>query len=192
MTSNLSAEAASWRQELDAFLAERRAGVLPRHADLSPIQDAQRRVSGGLLKHFFEFLERKDPATQFPILYLHPLEERVFVFVTDEAGATAARDLMDLESPLAVCLLKEEWRTFLEDPSTDDDDEFTRHYQFWSVWHQNLPTTWEIPQDADGEYWVHEEGYALAERVGRGAQHLWRWDGEELTLVREGITSWVS
>lgn len=190
----LREEARQWRRQLIDFV-ERIRSPLPERAQLSPLQHEQRRVTGGVLLQFFEFIQDSANNEMYPQLADHPLEQRLFLMISDEAGMHAADELMDTDTPQAFCLLKEEWRAFLESPDTDDDEAFTHHYQFWSVWHQNIPQEWDTPQlddNSDDDYWVHEEGFALADRAGRGAQHLWRWDGENFDLVDEELSSWSS
>lgn len=190
--SPLTKEALAWRQELLSYLAPLQ-GPLPTKEDLNPLQDWQRRISGGVLLQFFDLLQKSAPEDLFPQLADLPLEQRVFLFITDESGYLAAQELMDLESTQAICVLKDHWRTFLEDFETNDDDEFIHHYQFWSVWHQEIPENWEVsPLTEGGEYWIHEEGFAVADGAGRGAQHLWRWTGTDLVLSEELMSSWTS
>lgn len=184
--------AAAWRKELLQFIVGRQSSRIPLE-DLSPLQDWQRRINGGVLIQFFDLLTKTATEEIYPQLLDHPLEERVFVFITDDPGFAAAEEIMDLESEQALCVLKEDWRTFLEHPDTNDDDDFIHHYQFWSVWHQEIPENWDVPPLDEGfEYWIHEEGFAVADGAGRGAQHLWRWDGEKLELAEELMSSWTS
>ncbi len=190
--SNLRTGSRRWRHELVKFVETRRTSN-PNEQPLSPLQDWHRRVTGGVLIQFFEFLEKKEAEKAYPQLEDHPLAKRLFLLISDAAGLQAAQDLVDATSDQVYCLLKEEWRAFLEDPDTDDDESFVHHYQFWSVWHQNVEPSWDIPElDPDIAYWVHEEGFALADGAGRGAQHLWRWDGTNLELVEETMTCWTS
>lgn len=181
-----------WRRELTEFVDGIRRPITELD-DLSPLQDWQRRITGGVLIQFFEFLEESADEELFPQLADHPLAERLFLCISDEAGLHAARELVDEKSEQVFCLLKEEWRAFLEAPDTADDEAFVHHYQFWSVWHQNVPETWDVPDlDPGFAYWIHEEGFALADQAGRGAQHLWQWDGEKMELADEMMTSWSS
>lgn len=189
--SLLREDALTWRESLVEYI-EPMQGPRPTLNDLNPVQDWQRRITGGVLVQFFDFLQKSDPVDFYPQLKELPLEERVFVCITDEAGYLAAEEIMDLNSLQAICVLKEDWRAFLEDFDTDDDDEFHQHYQFWSVWHQEIPENWDVEPLEKGEYWIHEEGFAVADGAGRGAQHLWRWDGQEMTLAEELMSSWTS
>ena len=190
--SNLRAGSRQWRGELVGFVEQWRDSN-PIDQPLSPLQDWQRRITGGVLIQFFEFLEEKKAEIAYPQLEDHPLPERLCLLISDAAGLQAAQDLVDTTSDQVFCLLKEEWRAFLEAPDTDDDESFVHHYQFWSVWHQNVEPSWDVPTlDPELAYWVHEEGFALADGAGRGAQHLWRWNGTDLELVEETMTSWAS
>ncbi|MFU8804444.1 MAG: hypothetical protein ACNA8W_11585 [Bradymonadaceae bacterium] len=189
--SPLFPDAARWREAIATF-KEQQAQTCDTEEELSPLQNWQRRITGGLIVQFFEFLEKSDLEELYPALKELPLHRRVFLLVTDEPGMIAARELMDMDSPQAIALLKEEWRALLESDDFDEDETYVHHYQCWSVWHQIIPTGWELPTDVGGEFWVHEEGFALAGEAGRGAQHLWVWDGREMTLSKETMTSWVS
>ncbi len=184
----LSPEAQVWLKELRQFTQQLRTQPLPTRDDLSPIANQQRRISGGQLIEFIKFVEAKAVDELSP--GQPPISERAFLFLTDQAGAAAAQELIDLDNPVALVLLKEEWLAWNEDESKNDDDDLFFHYELWSAWHQNLPQEWEFERNPKLEYWVHEEGFALADLLGRGAQHLWTWDGEKLQLVEETMTSW--
>lgn len=190
----LDDEARRWREELRAFLESRREGdPLPDSGQLDALRDEQRRVTGGSLIQFLQFIQEEQAFEAFPILEERPISERIFVFATDGTGVVAARDIIDFESDRAVVVTKEEWRAWTEDPECDSDEAFERHYECWSVWHQNLKAHWQGGEADDrDDLWVHEEGFALADRTGRGASHLWVWDGEQLQLREEEIDGWSS
>jgi hypothetical protein len=189
--SVLREDVLTWRRELLSFVDARR-GPIPARDVLSPRQDWQRRITGGVLKQFFELLEHSTPDELFPDLQSSPLQERLFLFITDHAGFHAGRELMNHDSEQALILLREEWRAFLE-RGPDPDEGFDLHYEFWSVWHQEIPHGWDLPDlPTTDEIWVHEEGFALADGAGRGAQHLWRFDGTTMHLESEAMTSWAS
>lgn len=182
----------AWRAEVVEFLDQHRRPI-PALDNLSPLQHWHRRVTGGVLRQFFQFLARDMPEDHFPILQENPFPERLFLFLTDLPGFHAAQGLIDTESDQALILLREEWMAFLEDFKTWDDEDYKLHYEFWAVWHRQVPKEWEgRDPSGPGELWVHEEGFALADGAGRGAQHLWRWDGETLHLEAEALTSWAS
>lgn len=187
-------DAIIWLKELRKFALEQRGDLqIPDGHDLDTLANWKRRVSGGVLLQFLDFVQSGDIFEHFePALEERPLHERVFLFITDIAGAVAGEELLQKDTDHVFYILNSEWRAWLSDPNKDHDDDFDKHYEFWSVWHQDLHSEWELDELEGAEYWVHEEGFALADGAGRGAQHLWKWDGEEMHKVEEAITSWSS
>ena len=187
-------DAILWLKELRQFALDQRSDVtIPDGHDLGALDNWKRRVSGGVLLQFLDFVQSGDVYEHFgPALEELPLHERVFLFITDVAGAVAGQELLQQDTHHAFCILKTEWSAWLSDPDTDHDEDFEVHYEFWSVWHQDIHSEWELDELEGAEYWVHEEGFALADKAGRGAQHLWKWDGEEMQKVQEAVTSWSS
>ncbi len=191
--AQLSDETIEWRDRLVEFLAKmREQSPRPRREDLSAREDEKRRVAGGALMQFLQFLQSEAAFEHFPVLEEMPIGERVFVFASDAPGVVAAEDIVDPESDRAVVATKHEWRAWLRAPDGDADADYAHHYEHWSVWHQNFEANWDLPDEPPGEFWVHEEGFALADRAGRGARHLWTWDGDELELFEQDVEQWTS
>lgn len=183
----------AWRERVLAHALARRPKVpAPDGHMLAALPYQQRRVSGGTLLQFLEFARSERAFELYPVLQKDPLTERVFVFVTDTPGAVAFRELADPDDPMALLLHTPEWRAFLDDPDEHHDDELALHWECWSAWHQNIDPQWLVPEGEWAQLWVHEEGYALADRCGRGSRNLWSWDGAELTLVQQDVEKWVS
>lgn len=181
-----------WRQRLLEHVERTRTiEPLPDGHMLGPLHDWQRRITGGSLLEFFEWVTSEEAFERYPILEKDPITERIFVCVTDMPGAVAFREIVDQDNELVACALREEWRAFLEDPSQPHDDELELHYEFWSAWHRRLDTRWELPEDSYHQLWVHEEGFAVADGAGRGSQHVWHWDGQAFELIAQDITRWV-
>lgn len=188
-------DARAWHDALTRFISPLRAaqGPLPDGHMLAPLAYQQRRISGGSLLHFLKMIDAHDAPDNLPILRAQPLERRVFVCIADLPSAVAAYELIDRASTQAIVVLQHEWRAWLDDPAHDHDDAFAHHYELWSAWHQQIDPLWELPSvPANAQLWVHEEGHALADRHGRGAQHVWAWDGHQLSLVARAVTSWES
>ncbi len=186
-------DAILWLQALRQFALERRGDlVIPNGHTLDPLDNWQRRVTGGVLLQFLDFLQSGAAHEHFEVaLEKFPLYERVLLFITDLPGAVAGQELLQQDTDHAFCILKDEWSAWLSQEDTDHDEPYFNHYEFWSVWHQDIHSEWELDELEGAEYWVHEEGFALAPKAGRGAQHLWKWDGEEMHKVQEAITSWT-
>ena len=185
----------AWRARLKAFVAAHRTEVLlPDGHMLDGLHDWQRRITGGALLQFLEWAASDEAHARYPDLGKNPITERVFVCITDLSGAVAYREIIDEAHDHAIRVDREEWAAFLEDPAQHHDDDFVCHWEFWSVWHRELDTRWEIEgiESIDPEtLWVHEEGFALLDGAGRGSRHLWRWDGEAMHLVAQDVTKWI-
>ncbi len=183
----------AWYTDLETYIrTEHERPPLPDGHMLDALGTWQRRITGGALLSFLEWATSEEAFERYPLLAKDPLTERIFVCITDLIGAVAYHEIVDRHSDKTICVLKDEWRAFLEEPSLDHDDTFTCHYEFWSVWHQEVDATWEIPEEARGQQlWVHEEGFAVADESGRGSQHLWGWDGDEMNLLTQDVTKWV-
>ncbi|MFB6371920.1 MAG: hypothetical protein ABEN55_02110 [Bradymonadaceae bacterium] len=193
MPTEFSDETLQWRDNLRAFLEDfRESSPLSTGADFEAFDDEKRRVTGGALMQFLRFIQEDTLFEHFPILEKSPIDERVFVFATDAPGVVAAHDIIDADSERALVVTKHEWRAFVDAPATDDDPTYEHHYQYWSVWHRDFQADWNLPDEEPGEFWVHEEGFALADRAGRGSRHLWTWDGGELELFEQDVDTWTS
>ncbi|MGM0557328.1 MAG: hypothetical protein ACQEVA_13170 [Myxococcota bacterium] len=192
MSTSLEASIA-WLEQLRDFAQEERGDLkIPDGHMLAPLLTWQRKVTGGVLLQFLEFIQTEAPYEHFQNLEDRPIHERGMLFITDLPGAVAGYEIIQPDSDRALTILRDEWRAYLADPSNDEDTDYDRHYEFWSVWHQDIHSEWELDALDEGEYWIHEEGFALADQAGRGAQHLWAWDGDEMYKVQESLTSWVS
>jgi hypothetical protein len=190
MSADTPDPARRWRIRLASWLP---ALNLPDGHSLSPLAYQQRRISGGSLLHFLKLIDSYDAIEKLPILAAYPVEQRTFVFITDVPGAVAASEIIDASNPRALIVLKDLWRAWLDDPTMPHDDDFSLHYELWSAWHQHIDPQWELPSVPDSmQLWVHEEGFALADLHGRGAQHVWAWDGHTLHLIQRAVTSWDS
>lgn len=195
MTENKSSQgvdsADAWYASLSAYIERHQTDepALDGHM-LSARKSWQRRVSGGSLLAFLEFVSER-AHDLYPKLGQNPVTERVFVFITDKPGAVAARELIDENSNRAIWVDQHLWRSWLEDPTTDHDDTFQWHYEFWSVWHRNVEEGWTFERQGTKQLWVHEEGFALDDGLGSGSQHVWDWDGAQMILREQDVTRWV-
>ena len=190
---NLTSESLSWLNDLQSFVHDFRQ----RHPvgdldELSEIEDEQRRISGGALIELFEFVQSPDVYDLFPKLEDQPLDRRAFVLACDRPGAAASRDVLDWESDQAIVVLEREWRAWVEAPHCDSDDAFDHHWEVWTTWHQQTEESWDLPSRDGEDFWVHEEGFAVADRAGRGSKHLWRWEDGSFSLEEQSIDEWVS
>lgn len=186
------ADPRAWYEALTAFVEQEcaRPPLLDGHM-LGPLEDWQRRITGGSLIEFLEWVTSEEAFARYKVLQRDPITERIFLCVTDRAGAVAFNEIVDRRSDQALFLYKDEWRAYLDDPANDHDDAFACHYEFWSAWHRQLDPRWELPEGSYHQLWVHEEGFVVGEEAGRGSQHVWDWDGERMNLIVQDINRWV-
>lgn len=189
-------ELTEWIRDLEEVARKRRAqrDPLPDGHMLSgqPLLYWQRRITGGTLIRFLQFIMTRDAFDMYPNLTQNPLEKRLFLFLTDLPGAVAFQEIVDTSHGQTMWLDRYDWKALLETPGFWPDDDFELHYESWSVWHQNIDPHWPAPEGTFHELWVHEEGHAVGDQEGRGAQHLWDWTGTEMVLLTRDITSWTS
>jgi hypothetical protein len=92
-----------------------------------------------------------------------------------------------------VYLHKDPFTSWIE---AHPDPEFKWHVHFWSYFCDFQAGSCENKAKyelADNETLVlHKVGSMCGPLFGRGCGHLWKWDGDELTLLEEGYDQWVS
>lgn len=181
-----------WQEALRAHIASQPvAPLLPDGHMLHALQTWQRRITGGSLLEFLEWVASDDAKERYPALVASPASQRVLVFVSDVPGLVAFREIVDHRSPHVIGLLKAQWRAFLDDTTQDHDEALHHHYEVWSVWHRDIDPHWDMEGKRHDQLWVHEEGFAIADEAGRGSQNLWNWNGQEMQLVKQDMSKWV-
>jgi len=83
----------------------------------------------------------------------------------------ASFDLEDPEFNVHVVL-----RSFFESPSAAQATELARTY----------------PLQANETYLFHYDETIMGPLFARGGRHLWKWDGQQMSLLCEGFESFVS
>ena len=122
-------------------------------------------------------------------------EDPYIVFTSTEPGLVAAREILEDTEPGSVLFLRP--KEFEDWVKIQPDAEYRWHVHYWSYFR-----TEEAEADAalgeayplkKGErFWIHCEGTMCGELFGRGADHLWLWNGSTPVLLEEGINMWVS
>jgi hypothetical protein len=126
---------------------------------------------------------------------LHNLQKladynRLLVFTSTEPGLVAARRILHGQSPPCCCLSPEEYRQWMQ---FHPDINFQFHAHLWShfVEHPGI-TNCRFSISANEDYWLHTEGMVYGPKFGRGADHLWKWDGEKPVLLQRNYAQWTS
>lgn len=119
-----------------------------------------------------------------------PDYNRHLVFTSTEAGLVAAARILPGQSPVFCCLSPEEYRQWLQ---FHPDINFRYHVHLWShfVEHPDI-TSCRFSIRPNEQYWLHTEGMVYGPKFGRGADHLWKWDGEKPVLLQKNYARWTS
>lgn len=114
------------------------------------------------------------------------------VFTSDLPGMVAAHQILGDDQDAVMWLGLDEFTSWIE----SNNDEFVYHIHFAS--HFVNPPVSELvvkakeqyPIDGGADYWQHREQTMWAPLAGRGADHLWKWDGSEPELLEEAFATW--
>jgi hypothetical protein len=186
-----------WAKQLQDYIAVCRAAFpLPNREDLTPIEEWQCRIVGGsLLSWLREHVPRilQERAVLSKLLALDP--EPFVVFTSNLPGLVAAREIIGQDQEAIGYLLEDEYAS---PPLLAADNGFRSHIHVWSYFPQMVGADFESAARTkhaiakECTFWEHDEGTMWATNAGRGAAHLWQWDGEKPELLEEAFTSWIA
>lgn len=188
------------RETYESLLREhlrrcRQLRPIPPVESLSALEKAQYKIIGG---HLIQWLRDWGPR----LLHERATLERIFgrevtqpliCFHTSVPGLVAAYQILGEEHPRVVYGLRED---FAEFPVADK--EYWYHVELFSYFRPasaeelGNAVVAKYPLRPNEEYWIHCEGTMLGDLFGRGCDHLWKWDGSQMTLLEEGFTCWIS
>lgn len=186
-----------WQAALQEHAAqEYQTRPLPPRAELSALEEKQCRILGGTLiswlqEHSHPLLTEREVLKQT----LGVESDPVIVVISDKPGLTAAREILE-GAPFPIFYLPQaSFDAFLE---KHPDETFCWHVVFTSYFHQDAEADVKEKMDAlaqpqpGEEVWLHRESSLLAPLFERACDHLWKWNGEEFSLVEEAFSSWIS
>lgn len=185
-----------WTARLREHTAECRAAApLPDREALTDAQEWQCRIVGGTL---LAWLRQHGPLLLQERAVMHKMlgidRDPVVVFTSTVPGLVAAREIVGPDHERVVYLLEDEYAAL---PPSLADPEYKRHAQFWSFFRPEVEPGFAAearakhPIPATCSYWQHSEGTMWAVNAGRGADHLWRWDGHKPELLEEAMAQRV-
>ena len=73
------------------------------------------------------------------------------------------------------------------------DKDFRLHIHLWSHVvepHHGYNNMYSL--NINEQYWLHTEGMLCGHKFGRGAEHLWKWDGKKAALLKKNNSQWAS
>lgn len=194
----MQAAGQEWISELRSHVDKLRDHhPLPDRQSLDPVEEWQCRIIGGALLNWLReigpnFLQERQ--VMCGLLGIEP--DPLVVFTSTAPGLIAATQIITSEIESVVFLKDEEFATWSRQHS---DNEYRWHVHFWSYFAPRPNQEFlaqcqeQYPLDDETEtYWQHVEGTMWGQQAGRGADHLWKWDGKEPLLLEEAFSHWVS
>ncbi|NLB54396.1 MAG: hypothetical protein GX811_01270 [Lentisphaerae bacterium] len=188
-------EGQNWFNDLREFITDcRKKKPINDWDNLSVEADSQSRIIGGC---FVDWLEKHGPSLLKERAFLAKLnnweKDPFIVFTSDEPGLVVASEILEEGSDSIACLYPDEFTFWLK---KHPDPEYRWHIHTWSYFlpldKETKKKTKTFPLAAGESYLLHREGTMCGELFGRGYDHLWKWNGEELVLLEESINQWVS
>jgi hypothetical protein len=188
-------EGQNWFDGLKRFVGEcrTRCPVISRDK-LSIMEEMQCRIIGGSLIAWLQKYGPRLIQERAMLAGLKNWEKDPFiVFTSDRPGLVAAREILD-EEPAAIAFLYP--NEFTEWLNNHPDPEYRWHIHTWSFFAPvDVDSTKKAKkhQISKGEsLWLHKDGTMCGQLFGRGADHLWKWNGREPELLEECFNQWVS
>lgn len=186
-----------WQAALEVrMIHEYIANPLPPREELSALEEYQCRIVGGTLVSWLQTHSRPLLREREFLKDIRQLErDPLIVFISDKPGLIAARQILEGAPFPIVYLSQETFDAFIEQ---DPDETFCWHVVFTSYFHQNADGDTQSAMHATHqlqpgeEFWLHREVSTLAPLFARGGEHLWKWDGEKMSLVEEAFSTWIS
>lgn len=172
----------------------REAAPIPPRESLSLEEEAQCRVLGG---HLIQWLSEWGPQflqERAVLSSLRGLDRGPLVCIhSDWPGLVAASEIIgDRDVPVVWGLPSdfESWQI--------EDSGFEHHVVLRSLFLRVEPESLgadvrrEYPLTESEIYLIHVDESILGPLFARGARHLWKWDGHELSLLKEAFQTWIS
>ena len=180
-----------WLQEIKNHTANCRASrPTPGQDSLSWPQIIQLHIIKGSLLSWVNNL----PPAISSVPHLQTGHKYCIVFTSTCPGLVAAEEITRGKNLPWVSLYPEELNNFLQ---CYPDNGYTYHLHIWSHFLEELDSeTIKIaaryPISGKEKYWLHIEGVMQGQKLGRGTEHLWSWNGSQPSLLKKNLFHWAS
>jgi hypothetical protein len=119
--------------------------------------------------------------------------ETSMVFTSTCTGLIAAKEIKQKNNFPFVSLFPEELNNFLQHFSERIHRD---HVHIWSYFLEELDEETiriarRYPLNENERYWLHVEGIMYGQRLGRGIENLWCWDGSQTRLLKKSFLHWT-
>ncbi len=169
-----------WRQGLLDFSIDCRAAhPIPHRKSLSITQKKQSEIIAGSLVVQLEYLV---PRLKEDMVHI--------VFTSTSPGLMVAQRINRDMLLHVTSLYPAEYRQWLH---LHPDAHYQYHFHLWSHFITRLyieNTLYSLNNNE--QYWLHTEGMMCGPKFGRGADHLWKWDGKTPALLKKNYAQWTS
>jgi len=129
-------------------------------------------------------------AVQLLNLQRLPDYNRHVVFTSTEPGLAAAQEILLEQSMPFTGLYPAEYRQWMQ---LHPDVNHRFHVHLWSHFIESPDMDHSLyPLQPNEQYWLHTEGMMCGPKFGRGAEHLWKWDGKYPVLLRKNHGLWAA
>jgi hypothetical protein len=116
--------------------------------------------------------------------------DRRIVFTSSCTGLMAAEILSGKMSLKMTSLYPDEYRKWLQ---KHPDTNYQYHIHLWSHFIANPDIGNSLYSlNTNEHYWLHTEGIMCGLKLGRGAEHLWKWGGKQPVLLKKNYAQWTS
>lgn len=192
-----------WADELRGLVQECfKLEPIPARESLTPLQEMQCRILGGHLLNWLDnwgpqlILERNVYADLRPPDERPEDKEPIIVFVMDEPGLVAAREIIRDTSGRLVYVRKKDFDFCM---AINPDPGYVCHCVLQSLFleegEQGVDFTAlreRFSLDADTPIGVHYDCSTMGPLFARGGLHLWAFTEDGPKLIEEAFESWVS
>ena len=185
----------AWFAALKAQIASaRKRRPLPQITELAASDEARCRLEGGTL---LAWLERHAPQLLQERGILSHLDqtqrEPFIVILSGTTGLVAAQEILS-ESDRIAWLRPSEFDRFARN---HPDDDFKWHVRFINEITPAAPgvaasAAEKYPLKRGEAYWIHHEAAVMGPLFARGAEHLLKWDGSNVSVLEECFGQWIS
>ena len=185
----------TYERTLRAHLAHcrQRTPIVPRE-HLDPQGECRCQVLGGHLNHWLQ--EWGPKLLQERAVYAHLVGgegDPLVCYISEMPGLVAAQEILGPNRGPVVWGCPEDFASF---PTADT--ELTYHVELRSMFvdvdvkTESKDMVTKHPIGSNETYLFHHDESIMRPLFARGGRHLWKWDGEHLSLLEEGRSTWVS
>ena len=170
-----------------------RTPIVPRE-HLDRLGECQCQTLGGHLIHWLQ--EWGPKLLQERAVYAHLVgreRDPLVCYISEMPGLVAAQEILGPNRGPVVWGCPEDFASF---PTADT--ELTYHVELRSMFvdvdvkTESKDMVTKHPIGSNEAYLFHHDESIMAPLFARGGRHLWKWDGEHLSLLEEGWSTWVS